>query len=160
MLCLNNPRENFQYLTHKCNTRGCHAGCVRDALPRANDEGVVYSAVVVDGVQTLSGVACASRGCPHPPLTSRRFCRNHEHLEGLCAAHTGPGQEDYCMNPCTPGNERNRSGNQTCNVHAQIEREYGGPLPPMYEQHRRPNERQEEYMARHNAFWRERKKHR
>lgn len=153
-LHLEAPRDHFTYLKHECSTRGCHGACPNDALG-VDDAGVVYSAVVVDGVQALSGFACASKGCPNHPLKNKRFCNTHRDLEDLCAAHIGEGTNDdaFCNNPCRPGF-------QTCEAHADIEQEFGGPIPRQYQAERRQGERQDEWRARHSQYWRNRKKHR
>ena len=152
-LCLDAPRVQNPYLAHTCASQGCHSGCKSDALPGYEDEGEVYDVVVVDGVQTLSGIACGNVGCTNPPARNKRFCQDHRDLENICAAHVGPGGNDYCMEPV-------QDGRQTCVAHSEIEDLYGGDLPPTYMRARRANEEQHEWRADHNEYWRERKKHR
>ena len=151
---LQNPRAEFPYLNHCCDTMGCAGRWPLDALEDTfNDAGTIYNCVIVDGVQTLAGQACSSHGCIHAPLPKKRFCELHRDLERLCAAHIGPRRDDYCQEQC-------REGHQTCEAHAMIERDYGGPVPTHYQRPRYMNEGRNEWRGRYNEYWRERKKHR
>ena len=154
-LCLDAPRDHNPYLAHTCVTEGCHCGCKADALPGYHDEGEVYDVVVVDGVQTLRGIACGNPGCTNSPLKNKRFCNEHQDLEDICAAHVGPGANDYCIHGVRPGHK-------TCEAHADIEALYDGELDDEhgYQRPRRADEEQHEWRARLNNYWRERKKHR
>ena len=151
---LQNPAASFHYIRHRCDKVGCHGVCPDDALSDImDDRGSIWDAIVIDGISTLCGQACAERHCPNTPSKrGNRFCDNHAHMENLCAAWIDD-EGHYC-------GEMKRPGHETCEAHAQIERDYGGPLPSHYMRPRSNNEAQHQWRATHNEYWRQRRKHR
>ena len=90
---------------HHCDDIGCW---------KVDASGEHWDAIVVDGIQSISGSQCSHPACHSEPMSSRRrFCQVHQHLESMCAARDA-NTDLQCTNNALPGR-------QCCSAHQAIE---------------------------------------
>ena len=111
-----------------------------------------WDAIVVDGIQSISGSQCSHPACHSAPISSRRrFCQVHQHLETMCAARDA-STDLQCTNNALPGR-------QCCSAHQAVERRYGGSLESHRWFPRSTGETQASWQQRNHRWFTERAKH-
>eukprot|EP00227_Mantoniella_beaufortii_P012382 CAMPEP_0197604792 /NCGR_PEP_ID=MMETSP1326-20131121/41873_1 /TAXON_ID=1155430 /ORGANISM="Genus nov. species nov., Strain RCC2288" /LENGTH=222 /DNA_ID=CAMNT_0043172505 /DNA_START=5 /DNA_END=669 /DNA_ORIENTATION=- len=138
--------QGLHYKNHKCTSPLCG---------KFEVDGRLWKAIVLDGVQGMNFAVCHVKDCTNAPtMANARFCREHHHLNSVCAARVEDGVPDvFCQNVVV-------QGRLCCVDHQDLEAEFSIARGHYRSAPREIGEGMENMHQAEVAFFKERARHR